>query len=50
MHVIHAPTAAAVERIVPQLLKKGYQLVTVSELLSARKGGAVSGRAYRNAR
>ena len=50
MHDIHAPTAAAVERIVPQLLKKGYQLVTVSELLSARKGGAVSGRAYRNAR
>lgn len=34
MHDIHDPTAEAVERIVPALVKKGFQLVTVSELLS----------------
>lgn len=50
MHDIHAQTADAVERIVPMLLKNGYQLVTVSELFSARKGGAVNGRAYRSAK
>ncbi|MBR4172997.1 MAG: polysaccharide deacetylase family protein [Clostridia bacterium] len=48
MHDIHAPTAPAAEQIIPYLLKQGYQLVTVSELLEARKGGAQVGKAYGN--
>ena len=48
MHDIHAPTAPAAELIIPYLLKQGYQLVTVSELLDARKGGAQVGKAYGN--
>lgn len=48
MHDIHAPTAPAAEQIIPYLLKQGYQLVTVSELLDARKGGAQIGKAYGN--
>ena len=46
MHDIHAPTADAVERIVPALIERGYQLVTVSELGEYRKGGLVNGQAY----
>lgn len=46
MHDIHAPTAPAAEQIIPYLLKQGYQLVTVSELLDARKSGAQIGKAY----
>ena len=46
MHDIHAPTAEAAERVIKYLLKQGYQLVTVSELLDARKGGAKAGNAY----
>ena len=49
MHDIHAPTADAAERVIKYLLKKGYQLVTVSELLDARKGGAKAGNAYSSA-
>ncbi|MBR1883791.1 MAG: polysaccharide deacetylase family protein [Clostridia bacterium] len=33
MHDIYASTADAVEMVVPELLKQGYQLVTVDELL-----------------
>ena len=32
MHSIYDATAEAVEELVPQLLEKGYQLVTVSEM------------------
>ncbi len=46
MHDIHSPTADAVERIVPALVEKGYQLVTVSELGYYKKGGLVNGQAY----
>ena len=46
MHDIHSPTADAVERVVPYLLKQGYQLVTVSELLEARAGGGINGKTY----
>lgn len=45
MHDIHGPTADAVEPVVKHLLMQGFQLVTVSELISAR-GGAASGRTY----
>ena len=32
MHSIYDSTAEAVEELVPQLISKGYQLVTVSEM------------------
>lgn len=48
MHDIHAPTAEAAESVIKYLLKQGYQLVTVSELLDSRKGGAELGKAYGN--
>ena len=46
MHDIHAPTAEAAESVIKYLLKQGYQLVTVSELLEVRKGGAKVGSVY----
>lgn len=49
MHDIHEPTADSVEPIVRHLLMEGYQLVTVSELLELRCGGAVSGKVYNSA-
>lgn len=38
MHDIYTTTADAVEKIVPKLIKDGYQLVTVSELIEAKTG------------
>ncbi|MBR1970283.1 MAG: polysaccharide deacetylase family protein [Clostridia bacterium] len=46
MHDIHSPTADAAEMVIPYLLKQGYQLVTVSELINARHGYAVNGKVY----
>ena len=40
MHEIYNSTADAVKRIVPKLLKKGYQLVTCKELMYAKNGKA----------
>ena len=37
MHGIYDSTAQATEKLVPELLKKGYQLVTVSELIQYRQ-------------
>ena len=48
MHDLYSTTAAAVERAVPELVAKGYQLVTVSELLSFHKDGVKPGTAYGN--
>ena len=45
-HDIYATTAEAVERAIPELVEKGYQLVTVSELLSFHKGGVEAGKIY----
>lgn len=39
MHEIYASTADAVERMVPELIEKGFQLVTCHDLIAA-KGGA----------
>ncbi|MBQ8136735.1 MAG: hypothetical protein IJ174_04800 [Clostridia bacterium] len=46
MHDLYETTAAAVEKAVPELIAKGYQLVTVSELLSFHVGGPVPGTVY----
>lgn len=40
MHDIYSTTADAVEKIVPALVKKGYQIVTVSEMIQAKTGKA----------
>ncbi len=46
MHDLYATTAAAVEKAVPELVEKGIQLVTVSELLSFHKNGITPGTVY----
>ncbi|MDR0326609.1 MAG: polysaccharide deacetylase family protein [Oscillospiraceae bacterium] len=45
-HDLHAPTADAVERIIPSLIEMGYQLVTVSELLFHTYGELEAGQVY----
>ncbi|MBQ5398955.1 MAG: polysaccharide deacetylase family protein [Ruminococcus sp.] len=38
MHEIYDQTAVAVEKLVPKLMKAGYQLVTCQELIKAKSG------------
>ena len=38
MHEIYDSTAKAVEKMVPELIKQGYQLVTCEELVAAKTG------------
>ncbi len=45
MHDLYSQTAQATERIVPALIEKGFDLVTVSEL-AARKGVTMGKKAY----
>ncbi|MBR3108911.1 MAG: polysaccharide deacetylase family protein [Clostridia bacterium] len=45
-HDLYETTATAVERAIPDLVDKGFQLVTVSELLSFHKDGAQPGVVY----
>lgn len=45
MHDLYAATAEASETIIPSLIKKGYQLVTVEEL-AANRGGMKAGKRY----
>ena len=45
-HDLYSSTAAAIEKAVPELVAQGYQLVTVSELLSFHKDGAQPGTVY----
>ena len=47
-HDIHPTTVDAMERIIPDLIEEGYQLVTVSQLLTADGGNIVPGRLYYN--
>ncbi len=49
MHDLYGSTAAASEIIIPWLISRGYQLVTVSEMLEARGIEAKGGRVYYNA-
>ena len=45
-HDLYPETAAAMERAVAELTRRGYQLVSVSELLQARAGGGSAGKIY----
>ena len=38
MHSIHEETADATEKIIPMLIKRGYQIVTVSEMIKYKTG------------
>lgn len=46
MHSIYGATADATEVIVPELLSKGYQLVTISEMAKYRGYTLTSGKIY----
>ena len=45
-HDLHKTTVDAMERVVPALIEKGYQLVTVTELLTSRGGEITTGTMY----
>jgi len=45
-HDLHGTTVDAMERVIPDLIAKGYQLVTVSELLSNSGKESSAGSAY----
>ena len=45
-HDIYEPTAEAAVRVIPELIQRGYQLVTMSELLSFHKDGPIPGTVY----
>jgi len=47
-HDMHGTTADAMEYIIPALVKQGYQLVTVSELLTDKYGSIQAGIVYTN--
>lgn len=47
MHDLYSSTAEASEVIIPQLVKEGYQLVTVSELLKYKGINPEKGKIYR---
>jgi Predicted xylanase/chitin deacetylase len=50
MHDLYPSTADAVEKLVPKLVKEGYQLVTVDELLYYNGIKAEAGKVYANGR
>lgn len=45
-HDVKGSTARAMERVIPELVARGYQLVTVSELLQFTTGGGEPGVVY----
>ena len=45
-HDLHKTTVDAMEVVIPALIEEGYQLVTVSELLTARGGSIHAGGVY----
>ena len=49
LHDIHSPTAASIEIIVPELVARGFQLVTVSDLMYHRGVELTPGQVYRRA-
>ena len=46
MHDLHDRTATASQVIIPELVRRGYQLVTVSELAQARGVSMQPGTVY----
>ncbi|MBO5071556.1 MAG: polysaccharide deacetylase family protein [Eubacterium sp.] len=50
MHDIHAPTAEAVEKIVPWLIKNDYDILTVSELMKRKGIKMKNGKVYMSAK
>ena len=50
MHDLYKSTSKACKTIIPELIKRGYQLVTVSELLEAKGVTAVNGKSISNVR
>ncbi|MDE5965341.1 MAG: polysaccharide deacetylase family protein [Lachnospiraceae bacterium] len=46
MHDLYEPTAEAVERLVPELIDRGYQLVTVPELAALKGRKLKKGKTY----
>ena len=48
MHDLYASTASATETIVPWLISKGYQIVTVSEMMAVNGTKMQSGKVYFN--
>ena len=46
MHDMYSTTADACEELIPALIERGYQLVTVSELLNAKEITPVAGSVY----
>ena len=50
MHDIYSTTADAVEKVVPWLQNKGYDILTVSELKERKRKTIVGGSAYLNGR
>jgi len=45
-HDVHEHTATAMSKLIPDLIAKGYQLVTVSELMTHKYGTITPGRLY----
>lgn len=45
-HDLHGTTVDAMERVIPALIAEGYQLVTVTELLSNGDSGITAGSVY----
>lgn len=50
MHDLYSTTADAMELVIPELIKQGYQLVTVEELLRLKGITAEAGVVYHNGR
>ena len=46
-HDIHESTVEAMERLIPELQRQGYQLVTVTELLTSQGAELETGKVYR---
>ena len=47
-HDLHGTTVDAMERVIPDLIEQGYQLVTVSELLAYSDKEIIAGGVYNN--
>ena len=50
MHDLYPTTADAMELVIPELIRQGYQLVTVEELFEAKKILPEGGKIYHNGR